>query len=119
MSIRRDYHRALHDSTAGTDSAPFIVFMLRMIGAALTASAPQVTPQVADLLRALRGEMTRGGLQSALGLADRKSFRERYLQPALADGLIEMTMPAKPHSRLQHYRLTDTGRQWLELNAER
>lgn len=41
---------------------------------------------------------------------DRKSFRERYLGPALADGLIEMTIPDKPNSRLQEYRLTDEGR---------
>ena len=45
--------------------------------------------------------MSREALQSKLGLHDRKSFRERYLRPALADGLIEMTIPAKPNSRLQ------------------
>jgi hypothetical protein len=57
--------------------------------------------------------MAREALQSALGLSDRKSFRERYLKPALADGLIEMTLPDKPNSRLQQYRLTDKGRHWL------
>lgn len=54
--------------------------------------------------------MSREALQSALGLLDRKSFRERYLNPALTDGLIEMTIPDKPNSRLQKYRLTDRGR---------
>jgi hypothetical protein len=57
--------------------------------------------------------MSREELQNALGLQDRKSFRERYLKPALADGLIEMTMPEKPNSRLQKYRLADKGRHWL------
>ncbi|MDP2992315.1 MAG: Fic family protein [Deltaproteobacteria bacterium] len=57
--------------------------------------------------------LTREELQSALGLQDRKSFRERYLKPALAEGLIEMTIPGKPNSRLQKYRLTDKGRRWL------
>jgi hypothetical protein len=57
--------------------------------------------------------MSRETLQNALGLQDRKSFRERYLKPALAVGLIEMTIPDKPNSRLQKYRLTDKGRQWL------
>jgi hypothetical protein len=55
--------------------------------------------------------MSRDALQAALGLRDRKSFRERYLQPAIAAGLIEMTRPDKPNSRLQQYRLTERGRQ--------
>ena len=80
---------------------------------AVTASAPQVapqaTPQVSELLAVIQGEMSREALQAALGLSDRKSFRERYLQPALADGLLAMTIPDKPNSRLQKYRLTAKG----------
>ena len=53
--------------------------------------------------------MSRETLQAALGLSDRKSFRDRYLKPALAEGLIEMTIPDKPNSRLQKYRLTAKG----------
>jgi hypothetical protein len=49
-------------------------------------------------------------LQTALGLSDRKSFRERYLKPALEAGLIEMTIPEKPQSRLQKYKLTLLGK---------
>ncbi len=52
---------------------------------------------------------------AALELSDRKSFRERYLLPALQAGLIEMTIPNKPSSRLQKYRLTDTGRMTLDM----
>ena len=63
-----------------------------MILEAVTTSAPQVTPQVNELLAVIQGEMSREALQAALGLSDRKSFRERYLQPALADGLIAMTI---------------------------
>lgn len=73
--------------------------------------APQVTPQVKRLLQVLQGEMTREALQNALDLQDRKSFRERYLKPSLAEELIEMTIPDKPNSRLQQYRLTDKGQQ--------
>jgi len=110
------YYRAIQESTQKTDSAPFIAFMLRMILDTVTISAPQVTPQVTpqvgDLLAVIRGEMGREELQDALSLSDRKSFRERYLRRALADGLIEMTIPDKPNSRLQKYRLTDKGLQW-------
>lgn len=35
------------------------------------------------------------------------------MKPALAEELIEMTIPDKPNSRLQKYRLTDKGREYL------
>lgn len=108
-----DYYGALQESTKRTDCAPFIAFMLRMILDAV-ATTPQVTlqvtPQVGHLLRVIEGEMSREALQAALGLRDRKSFRERYLLPALAQGLVEMALPDKPNSRLQRYRLTELGR---------
>jgi len=78
-----------------------------MILDAMSTIAPQVTPQVRRLLKVIQGEMTREELQSVLNLQDRKSFRERYLKPALEEGLIEMTIPGKPNSRLQKCRLTD------------
>ena len=48
--------------------------------------------------------MSRQDLQAALGLKDAEHFRKAYLQPALAAGLIEMTVPDKPQSRSQKYR---------------
>jgi len=114
---REDYYQALQKSTEQTDCAPFIAFILRMIFSAVSyitpQVAPQVTPQVKRLLQTMQGEMTRAQLQNALGLRDRKSFHERYLKPALSEGLIEMTIPEKPNSRLQRYRLTEKARKWL------
>ena len=113
-----EYYRVLQESTDRTDSALFIEFMLGVVLDAVTASAPQVTPQVTPQVRRLlettQGEMTRQALQSALGLRDRKSFQARYLKPALASGLIKMTIPDKPTSRMQKYHLSRKGRQWLQ-----
>lgn len=79
---------------------------------------PQVTDQVTDqvqrLLAAIEGEMNRSELQAALGLKHPPHFREAYLHPALAAGLIELTIPDKPNSRLQKYRLTAAGKTWLD-----
>jgi ATP-dependent DNA helicase RecG len=44
-----------------------------------------------------------------VGLKDRKHFAEAYLQPALDAGLLEMTIPDKPQSSKQGYRLTAAG----------
>ena len=80
---------------------------------------PQVTPQVARLLFVLKDEMSRGEIQAALGLRDRKSFRSRYLAPTLDAGLVEMTIPEKPNSRLQRYRLTEKGRKLFQELREK
>ena len=79
--------------------------------------AGQVTGQVAPetrLLQVLKGEMTRQSLQEALGLKHRDHFNEIYLTPALATGLIEMTIPDKPRSSRQRYRLTPAGSEYLK-----
>jgi ATP-dependent DNA helicase RecG len=76
--------------------------------------SPQVTPHVLRLVATVQGEMTRDAIQKAIGIKDRKDFRRRYLHPALSAGLLEMTVPDKPNSRLQKYRLTEKGHRLLE-----
>jgi ATP-dependent DNA helicase RecG len=68
-------------------------------------STPEVTPEVERLLAVLKGEMTRTELMMALGLKDEKHFREHYLKTAINQGIIEMTIPDKPRSRFQKYRI--------------
>jgi hypothetical protein len=71
---------------------------------------PHVTPHVERLVAAMDGEHRRVDLLQRLGLADRKYLRTRFLAPAMAAGLLEMTDPGSPRSRQQRYRLTDLGR---------
>ena len=71
---------------------------------------PQVTPQVEQLIIALGKDLSRDELQVKLDLKDREHFRKSYLIAALQEGLIEMTIPDKPKSRLQKYRLTEKGK---------
>lgn len=100
-----EYYQAIQESTQKTDSTPFIAFMLRMILDTVSTSIPEVR-----LLSTLSGEMTRQEFKEALGLKDDEHFRKAYLLPALEAGLIEMTIPDKPRSSKQKYRLTDKGR---------
>ena len=88
--------------------------------------APEVTEQVTGevtgeeirLLRAMSGEMTRQRIQEALGLKHEDHFRHAYLLPALRAGLIEMTIPDKPRSSKQRYRLTSVGSEYLKQIGE-
>ena len=74
----------------------------------------EVTGEVDRLLRAVVGEMTRQHIQAALGLKSEAHFRTAYLKPALQAGVVEMTLPDKPNSRSQRYRLTPLGQRWLQ-----
>ena len=123
------YYQAINKSTLQSDSTPFILFILLRIKEALASventdnalitppetpqEAQQVTPQVIRLLQNLTNTKSRIELQKQLGLTDRKSFNKVYLQPALEQGLIEMTFPDKPQSKLQQYRITATGKALL------
>ena len=75
--------------------------------------AEHVTEQVVQLLRACQGEQSRAELMEAVGLTHREHFRETYLIPALAAGYLEMTIPDKPKSSRQKYRLTPAGQTFL------
>ena len=55
-----------------------------------------------------------GALMKIAGRADRTKFRNQVLQPLLDAGLVAMTLPDKPNSRLQKYRLTAKGRALLD-----
>lgn len=123
---REYYDEAIHSSTESGDSSLFIEYMLKNILASALKLIPMLqeqansqqfkvahktvdsTVQVNALINVLEQEgkpLNRKQLQAKLALKDRKHFRERYLKPALDEALIEMTIPDKPNSKLQQYRL--------------
>jgi ATP-dependent DNA helicase RecG len=57
-------------------------------------------------------------LMKVAGQTNRTRFRKSILRPLLEAGLIEMTIPDKPRSSKQKYRLTKTGRELLETYPE-
>jgi len=87
-------------------------------GVTLTFFAPEVTPEVTPeviyILEHIKGEMTRVELQILLDKKDDDYFREKYLLPALEFGVIERTIPDKPTSSKQKYRITSLGKKLLE-----
>ena len=109
-----EYYNAISKSTENADSTVFIEFMLKIILEVLASistpgDTPEVTPEVRKMLEILTGIMPRKEIMQALGLRDEKHFREHYLRKAIDDELIEMTIPEKPNSKSQKYRLSDKG----------
>lgn len=80
------------------------------------ASGTIVTAPVLRLLELLISKGTLGNAEilAELGLKSLRRMHENYLAPALKAGLIEYTIPDKPNSRLQKYRLTAKGRAFLK-----
>ncbi len=75
----------------------------------------QVDPWVIRALNACAGQPCRSReIQEVTGIRHRETFQRNYLDSLIEQGLIEPTIPDKPTSRLQKYRLTDKGRFLLE-----
>lgn len=79
-----------------------------------TSITGEVTGEVARLLLAVTGEMTRKEIQHILSFRHEDHFRAAYFMPALAIGMLEMTLPDMPRSSKQRYRLTTQGKQWVQ-----
>ena len=82
------------------------------ITAPVTAPVSKYVRRLLDLLESDKAFGSADILQS-FQLKSRRRLRETYIHPALKDDLIEMTVPDKPTSRLQKYRLTDKRRATL------
>jgi len=65
--------------------------------------------KIKDLISVIEGALSRTEIQSLLDLKDAKYVRQKYILPALKMGVIEMTLPDKPSSKLQKYKLTSKG----------
>lgn len=83
------------------------------VGTKLGLSAEQ-----AQTLRSLTAIQEITELMAIIGRTNRTKFRDQVLNPLIAAGLVEMTIPDKPRSSKQKYRLTEKGRQLLKAVKE-
>ena len=66
-----------------------------------------------QILRNCLTDKAIGTLMASVSRKDRTKFRNQILKPLLQAGSLEMTIPEKPTSSQQKYRVTDKGRQLL------
>lgn len=85
----------------------------------LSSSTPQVphkfSQHVETLILSFNDEyMTSAEIMGAIGLKDRKSFSELYLNAALSEKAIERKYPNTPRHPRQLYRMTELAKTWKE-----
>jgi Fic family protein len=119
---RPQYYKAIEDARENNDSAVFIEFTLSAIYEII---AEQTKHQVEhedkhqvelpviqhSVLKSLDGKtLSRKEIFSGIGMTGDSRSYKRNIEPLLEMGFIEMTVPDKPNSRLQKYRLTLDGK---------
>jgi len=70
---------------------------------------PALSRHQVDVLRRASTESSLVELMEVTGRTDRTKFRDQILRPLLEAGLIALTLPDKPKSPNQRYRLTHQG----------
>jgi len=78
----------------------------------------QVSDQVISILRFCVASKSRGEILQYLGFKNHFDNYKWHIKPALDNNLIEMTIPNKPKSKNQKYRLTNKGKQTLKMIRE-
>jgi ATP-dependent DNA helicase RecG len=79
-----------------------------------TQSGAQSGAQSTSVMAAiLVSQLSANELTQRLGMKSKTGALKRTIAELMADGFIEYTIPDKPNSRLQKYRLTEKGRKTL------
>lgn len=125
---RLQYYQAIEAARKVNDSGVFIEFTL---SALYEIIAEQEKHQVEHkdkhqvelndtqkfILELLsNGTLSRKEIFTAIGMSGDSRSYKRHIEPLLIAGFIEMTVPDKPNSRLQRYRLTDSGSALIKGN---
>ena len=113
-SRQQEYYDALGKSDRESDSSTFVELMLEIILDTLRETTvvgnagetvKKTNHSVQKMLDVLGDEeLSTAQIMERLDLSHRPTFRKNYLNSALAQGVIEMTIPDKPNSRNQRYR---------------
>ena len=109
---QEEYYKTIDYCNKSGNSDKFIEFMLDMIDKELDnlisnteKEITHISGYVTKLLEVMDYNipMSAFEIMNKLGLKSKDSFRDNYLNPALENGLIKMTLPDKPTSKNQMY----------------
>lgn len=109
---QNEYYDVINNCNKNGNSDEFVEFMLKMIDEVLAElldntekEIKHISSYVSKLLDVMDYNipMSACEIMEKLGLKSKISFRDNYLNPALDNGLIKMTLPDKPTSKNQMY----------------
>ncbi len=118
---RPQYYKAIQDARKANDSGVFIEFTLSAVLESLSDQEKhqdehqdehqdKLSELQIKILRSLEGDtLSKKEIFEALGISVDSRASKRHLDPLLDSGLVEMTLPDRPNSKLQKYRLTAKG----------
>lgn len=110
--FQEEYYQAIAECHKDGGSTRFIIFMLKQIDSVLDEIIAQsmsqesgITEYVKTLLATMEYDVPYSAkeLLQILNLKSKENLRKNYLNPALENGWIEMTLPDKPKSKNQRY----------------
>ena len=126
---RSDYYQAIERAHRANDSGVFIEFTLAALYDSVVAQEKHQVEhqekhqvelsdtQLAILQALVSRALSRKEIFAAIGLSGDSRSLKRHVGPLLKTGIVEMTAPGSPNSRLQKYRLTENGKHLLMNDA--
>ena len=127
---RLQYYTAIEMARKANDSGVFIEFTLSALYEIIAEQEKhqvehqdkhqvELTEAQISVLKILANEiLSRKEIFAAIGMrSDSRSFK-RNIEPLLKAGFIEMTIPDKPNSKLQKYRITQKGKRRISSISE-
>ena len=109
---QNEYYSKIATCHKNGNSNEFIEFILDMLNEVLDSviestykESRHISEQVNKLLNVMEADMpySANELLSLLNIKSKETLRSSYLNPALENGLIKMTLPDKPNSKNQKY----------------
>lgn len=108
-SRQKEYYDALGKADKEADSSSFVELMLKIILETLIETSVVGKTDSEDIGQKMLNiigdeELSLVEIMDRLGYSHRPTFRKNYLNPALSQGLIVMTLPERPNSPKQRYK---------------
>ena len=112
QKYQAEYYSAIAECHKNGNSDKFVEFMLRVIDETLnnavlsaTRESQNISEQINRLLDVMEADIPLSAteIMRRLGIKSKETLRNSYLNPALQNGLIKMTLPNKPSSKNQRY----------------